>query len=102
MSLGLLVPNAEAAGGLCAVAFPLTMISSVFVAPYLMPSWLGPVAAWNPVSSTVTATRGLFGQPVSGGSWIEGNAVLMAVVWPLVITAVFLPLAVRRFQGLSR
>ncbi|MGW0546068.1 ABC transporter permease [Streptomyces altiplanensis] len=100
--LGLLVPNAEAAGGLYAVAFPLTMISSIFVAPSLMPSWLGPVAAWNPVSSTVTATRELFGQPVSGGSWIEENAVPMAVVWPLVITAVFLPLAVRRFQGLSR
>lgn len=32
----------------------------------------------------------------------EGNVVLMAVVWPPAITGVFLPLAVRRFQGLSR
>ncbi len=46
--LGLLVPNPEAAGGLFAVAFPLTMISSIFVAPQLMPDWLGWVAAWNP------------------------------------------------------
>ncbi|GHE80893.1 transport permease protein [Streptomyces longispororuber] len=101
--LGLVVPTPEAAGGLYAVAFPLTMISSVFVAPSLMPDWLAPVAAWNPVSSTGTAARDLFGNPGAGGaSWVEQHAGLMAVVWPLVVTAVFLPLAVRRFQALSR
>ncbi|MQA85787.1 MAG: ABC transporter permease [Streptosporangiales bacterium] len=101
--VGLMVPNEEAAGNLFAVAFPFAMISSAFVAPSLMPGWLGTIAAWNPVSSTVTATRELFGNPVAtGGTWIEGHAMLMAVVWPLVITAVFLPLAVRRFQRLSR
>lgn len=101
--LGLLVPNAESAGGLYAIAFPITMISSALVAPSLMPGWLGAVAAWNPVSSTVTASRELFGNPVaSGGTWVEEHALLMAMVWPLVITLVFLPLAVRRFQRLSR
>ncbi|PRH80673.1 multidrug ABC transporter permease [Streptomyces solincola] len=101
--LGLLVPSVEAAGGLYAVAFPLTMVSSVFVAPSTMPGWLGAVAAWNPVSSTAAAARELFGNPVgSDGSWVQDNAVLMAVVWPLAITAVFLPLAVRRFQRLGR
>ncbi|MFJ1545051.1 ABC transporter permease [Streptomyces sp. NPDC088246] len=101
--LGLLVPNAEAAGGLYAIAFPVTMISSALVAPSLMLGWLGTVAAWNPISSTVTATRELFGNPVaSGGTWVEEHALLMAVVWPLALTAVFLPLAVRRFQRLSR
>ncbi|MBB6435587.1 hypothetical protein HNQ79_002044 [Streptomyces candidus] len=55
------------------------------------------------MSSTVTAARELFGNPVAGGgSWVEENAVLMGVVWPLVVTAVFLPLAVRRFRRLSR
>ncbi|MEV6398021.1 ABC transporter permease [Streptomyces sp. NPDC051907] len=101
--IGLLVPSPEAAGGLYAVAFPLTMISSVFVPPSTMPDWLGAVAAWNPISSTASATRELFGNPVaSDGSWIQENAVLMAVVWPVVLTALFLPLAVRRFQRLSR
>jgi ABC-2 type transport system permease protein len=100
---GLVLPNAEATGALYAVIFPLTMISSVYVAPSLMPTWLAPVAAWNPVSSTVAATRELFGNPGAGGaSWVEQHAVLMAFVWPLAITAVFLPLAVRRFQRLSR
>ncbi|MEE1736059.1 ABC transporter permease [Streptomyces sp. BE147] len=101
--LGLLVPNAEAAGGLYAIAFPVTMISSALVAPSLMPGWLGTLAAWNPVSSTATASRELFGNPVAGGgTWVEEHALLMALVWPLVITLVFLPLAVRRFQRLSR
>lgn len=101
--LGLMVPNPEAAGNLFAVAFPLTMISSIFVAPQLMPSWLGAIAAWNPISSTSAATRDLFGSPVgSGDSWIEQHALLMAVVWPAILTAIFLPLAVRRFQSLSR
>ncbi|MBW3705588.1 ABC transporter permease [Streptomyces griseus] len=101
--LGMLVPTPEAAGGLYAVAFPVTMISSTFVAPSLMPGWLGTIAAWNPISSTATATRELFGNPgAGGGTWVEEHAVLMAVVWPLAITLVCLPLAVRRFQRLSR
>ncbi|WP_167343610.1 ABC transporter permease [Streptomyces albus] len=101
--LGLLVPNQEAAGNLFALAFPFGMISSVFTPPSMMPGWLGAVAMWNPVSSTANAIRELFGNPVpTGGSWIEQHALLMAVVWPLIVTAVFLPLAVRRYQRLSR
>ncbi|MFD5162505.1 ABC transporter permease [Streptomyces hawaiiensis] len=100
--LGLIVPNPEAAGGLFAVAFPFTMISSIFVAPQLMPDWLGWVAAWNPISSTAAATRELFGTPATGDSWIEQHALLMAGVWPVILTVIFLPLAVRRFKKLSR
>jgi ABC-2 type transport system permease protein len=101
--LGLIIPTPEQAGNLFAVVFPFTMISNVFVAPSDMPDWLGTVAAWNPISSTVTAIRDLFGNPVaSGGTWPEEHALLLAVVWPVVITAVFLPLAVRRYQRLSR
>ncbi|MGW0731339.1 ABC transporter permease [Streptomyces sp. NPDC002851] len=105
--LGLLVPSPEAAGGLYAVVFPVTMISSIFVPTASMPGWLGTVAAWNPISATGTAARELFGFPMPGGggggaAWPEQHALLMAVVWPLVLTAVFLPLAVRRYQGLGR
>ncbi|KAK1181186.1 ABC transporter permease [Streptomyces sp. NBS 14/10] len=100
--LGLLVSNHQAAGNLFAVAFPLGMISSVFTPPAMMPDWLGAIALWNPVSSTANAIRDLFGNPVpGGGGWVEQHATLMAVVWPVVLTAVFLPLAVRRFQRLS-
>ncbi|MFE5854790.1 ABC transporter permease [Streptomyces sp. NPDC056500] len=101
--LGLIIPSPEAGGALYAVIFPLTMISSIFAPPSSMPDWLGTLAAWNPISSTAGATRELFGNPVaSDGSWVQDNALLMAVGWPVLITAIFLPLAVRRFQRLSR
>jgi ABC-2 type transport system permease protein len=100
---GLLTPSQEAAGNLFAVAFPFGMISSVSTPAHLMPDWLGAIAMWNPVSSTANAVRELFGNPLAGGgSWIEQHALAMAVVWPILITAVFLPLAVRRYQSLSR
>ncbi|GAA4687015.1 ABC transporter permease [Streptomyces chumphonensis] len=102
--IGLRVKNQESAGNLFALAFPFGMISSVFTPPSMMPDWLGAIAMWNPVSSTAGAVRELFGQPMatSGGSWIETHPLLMAVVWPVVVTAVFLPLAVRTYGSLSR
>lgn len=101
--LGMMVPTQEQAGNLFAIAFPFGMLSSVFTPPSLMPDWLGFIAMWNPVSSTANATRDLFGNPVPlGDSWIEQNAMLMAVAWPVIITAIFLPLAVRKYQRLSR
>jgi ABC-2 type transport system permease protein len=68
-----------------------------------MPGWLGAVAEWNPLSATISATRELFGNPGWGGvSWADQHALPLAVVWPLLILAVFLPLAVHRWQRLSR
>lgn len=101
--LGLLIKNTEAAGNLFALAFPFGMVSSVFAPPDLMPGWLGAIAAWNPVSSTAGAIREIFGAPaVASGYWIEDQALAAAVIWPALIVAVFVPLAVRRFQRLSR
>jgi ABC-2 type transport system permease protein len=74
------------------------MISNTFVAPSLMPGWLGTLAEWNPLS----ATRELFGNSVPelvGTSWPAQNTLLLAVVWPVLIVAVFLQLAVRRYHA---
>lgn len=82
--------------------FPIGFLANVFVAPSTMPGWLGTIADWNPLSSTVAAIRELFGNPGWGGdSWVTQHAVLMAFVWPVVILAVFFPLAVRRYRRLS-
>ena len=57
----------------------------------------------NSKSATVAATRELFGDPGWGGaSWADQHVLLLAVAWPLLILAVFLPLAVHRWQRLSR
>ena len=103
IQLGLMVKNTEMAGNLFALAFPFGMISSVFAPPGLMPGWLGAIAAWNPVSAAAGAIRELFDSPtVVSGYWIEDHAIMAAILWPALITAVFLPLAVRRYQRLSR
>ncbi|MFC4335390.1 ABC transporter permease [Salininema proteolyticum] len=101
--LGLLVKNTESAGSLFAVAFPVAMVSSVFTPTELMPGWLGAIAEWNPVSATATAIRELFGNPAPvGTAWPEANAIVAAVLFPILVTAIFAPLAVRRFIDLSR
>ncbi len=101
--LGLLARSPEVVTGVQILVWPLGFLSNAFAAPATMPGWLGGVAAWNPLSATAAATRELFGNPGWGGeAWIAENALAMAVVWPLVLLAVFFPLSVRRFQRLSR
>jgi ABC-2 type transport system permease protein len=84
--------------------FPLTALSNIFVAPELMPQWMAAVSEWNPLSATVAAARELFGNPGvgAGTTWASEHPIVLAVLWPLAIIAVFAPLAVRRFQRLSR
>jgi ABC-2 type transport system permease protein len=101
--LGLLVRNPEAVVAVQILVWPIGFLSSAIAPTATMPGWLGTVAAWNPVSATATATRELFGNPGWGGqAWVDQHALLLAVAWPLLILAVFVPLAVHRWQRLSR
>jgi ABC-2 type transport system permease protein len=101
--LGLIAKGPETITMVQTLEFPLGFLSSVFVATATMPAWLGSIAEWNPLSATVSATRELFGNPGWGGdSWIAQHGLLMAVVWPLLLVAVFFPLSVRRYRRLSR
>jgi hypothetical protein len=93
----------EAVTAVRTLEFPVGFLGNPFVAVSTMPAWLGAVALWNPLSSTVTAARQLFGDPVGAhSSWITGHAIIMAVAWPLLLTAVFFPLSLHRYQRLSR
>jgi ABC-2 type transport system permease protein len=101
--LGLLVRNPEAVVAVQVLVWPLAFLSNAIAPTATMPGWLGAVAEWNPLSATVSATRELFGNPGWGGvSWADQHALLLAVAWPLAILAVFVPLAVHRWQRLSR
>ncbi len=79
------------------LVWPVGFLSNAFAVPGSMPDWLGRVVEWNPMSQTATAVRDLFG--TQGG---EPGHLWAAVVWPLVLLAVFFPLAVRRFGRLGR
>lgn len=101
--LGLVVRGPQAVVAVQILVWPLLFLSNVFAAPETMPDWLGTIAQWNPLSATVAATRELFGNPGLGGdSWVARHALLMAVAWPVALVGVFAPLAVRRYQRLSR
>jgi len=101
--LGLLTRDPGAVMAVQILVWPFAFLSNAFVAASAMPGWLSTIAEWNPVAGTVTAVRQLFGSPVgTGGGWATEHAMLLAVLWPVVLTAVFAVLSVRRFQGLSR
>ncbi|MER7502409.1 ABC transporter permease [Nonomuraea pusilla] len=101
--LGLLIRNPGGVTVMQTLEFPVGFLSNAFVSPSTMPGWLGAVAEWNPLSSTVAAARQLFGNPGwGGGSWIAEHAVPMAVAWPLLITAVFFTLSARLYRRLDR
>jgi ABC-2 type transport system permease protein len=96
-------PNPEAVTAVRTLEFPIGFLGNPFVAVSTMPAWLGAIAVWNPLSSTVSAARQLFGDPIGApSSWITGHALLMAIAWPLLLIAVFFPLSLHRYRRLSR
>ncbi len=82
--------------------FPLTFLSNAFVPLETMPSWLQPVAAWNPISAVAAAVRELFGNVPPNYQapdyWPLQNPVLASVLWCLVLLAIFVPLGVARYR----
>jgi len=91
--LGMIVSSPESANSLGFIAvFPLTFISSAFVPVESMPEALRWFAKINPFTIEVDAMRALWvGAPAHNSVW-------GAVVWSLVILAIFAPLAVRRYR----
>ena len=91
--IGLLVSSPETVNSLgFIVVFPLTFISSAFVPVASMPEGLRTFAEVNPFTVVVDAMRHLWlGAPADNSVW-------GAVVWSVVIVAVFAPLAVGRYR----
>ncbi|MFW6074765.1 MAG: ABC transporter permease [Chloroflexota bacterium] len=105
ITLGLYVRTVESANQVgFTVLFPLTFLSNVFVPPQTLPSWLRPVAEWNPVSVLTASIRDLWGNPnpyASGGFPAE-NSILLTFIWVGILLAIFIPLGVWRYRSMSR
>ncbi len=100
---GLRARGPESVASVQILVWPISFLSNVFVNPSTMPSWLGAIAQWNPLSATTSAIRQLFLNPGwQAGSWTSEHAVLMALVWPMLLVAIFLPLSVRTYRRLNR
>jgi len=102
--IGLTVKNAQSVTMVQVLVWPIGFLSSAFVATSTMPDWLGSITQWNPLSATATASRALFGNPdpSSTATWIGTHAEVAAVISPLLLIAIFLPLSAHRFRTLSR
>ena len=101
--IGLLVPSPEVINNASfMVIMPLTFVSNAFVPTEQFPSWLQPVVEWNPVSTLIEACRQLFGNVPEGlpapDAWPMQNPELYTLLWTVIITAVFAPLAVRQYK----
>ncbi|MEZ5350723.1 MAG: ABC transporter permease [Microthrixaceae bacterium] len=72
--------------------FPLSFVSSVFTPVATMPGWLQPIARNNPVTLVANLLRGL------AVGHVEAAMVWPVLAWIVGITAVFAPMAVRRYR----
>lgn len=101
--LGLVAKKPEAVAAVQILVWPLSFLSSIFVASSTMPAWLAVIAQLNPLTATALATRQLFANPSwPEAAWITENALLLALLWPVLLVAIFLPLSARTYRRLSR
>jgi ABC-2 type transport system permease protein len=100
--LGLSVPSVEVGQQVAfTTLFPITFISNVFVPPQTLPTWLQPIAEWNPTSTLTAALRDLWGNPnpfLRGDSLAVTNPALVTIIWAGVFVTVFGFLGVRRYR----
>ena len=108
--VGILVGSAmrsvEAVNGVMfTTMFPLTFVADTFAPTESMPPWLATLAEWNPISAVVQATRQLWGNGPAAGpdaAWPMQHPVTATVIWSIVLTAFFAPMAMRAFRRRSR
>jgi ABC transporter DrrB family efflux protein len=99
--IGLYMPSPEVANTAGIVwLFPVTFLSNAFVPLRGMPQWVQFIAEWNPISSVVLACRELFGNPtgVPTDAWAQQHPLAYSVIAIVVLLAVFVPLAVRKYR----
>jgi ABC-2 type transport system permease protein len=97
--LGMLVrsPDAMQAIGFI-IIFPLAFMAGTFVPIGGMDAVPRAIAQWDPLSALVASVRGLTEGVHSSGSWQLTHPELAMALWSLLLLAVCVPLALRRFS----
>jgi ABC-2 type transport system permease protein len=103
--IGLSVRSVEGAQAIGFIGFfPLTFLSNAFVPTATMPRVLQVIAEWNPISAVTAACRMLFGNDVPElrqGAWPLQHPVEAALIWTVLILAVFMPAAIWKYRQVS-
>ncbi|MFC8764902.1 ABC transporter permease, partial [Streptomyces sp. NPDC057193] len=81
VGMGMVSPNAEAAGNNAMPLIFLPLISSTFVPIDAMPGWFQPIAEYQPFTPAIETLRGLLlGTEIGHNGWL-------ALAWCLALTA---------------
>lgn len=96
---GLAAPNVEVAQSIGFLwMFPVTFLSSAFIAASSLPGPLRAIAEWNPVTAVATMSRQRFGNdapanfPAATG-WVADHATGYAIGWSVAILVVCVPVS---------
>jgi ABC-2 type transport system permease protein len=96
---GMLVRSPDAMQGIgFIVIFPLSFMAGTFVPIAGMDAVPRAIAQWDPISALVASVRGLTQGTHSSGSWQLEHPQLAMALWCVLILAVCVPLALRRFN----
>ncbi|MCE0535633.1 ABC transporter permease [Kineosporia rhizophila] len=101
--LGVKAGSPEALMGVQILVWPVGFLSTVFIDPRTMPTWLGWLAELNPVSAVATSARELFtGQEIEGVGWAATHSLPYALVSQVVLVMVFATLGVRAYRRIGQ
>jgi ABC-2 type transport system permease protein len=98
--IGMLVRSPDAVQGMgFIVILPLTFMAGTFVPIKGMDAVPRAIAEWDPISALVATVRDLTTPGfTSGGSWQLDHPELAMIGWSLLLLAICVPLALRRFN----
>jgi ABC-2 type transport system permease protein len=98
--LGMLVRSSDAVQGLgFGILFPLAFLAGTFVPIEGMALVPRAIAQWDPISALVAAVREICQGTQSHGSWQLEHPVPAMVGWCVLLIAVCVPVALRRFTS---
>lgn len=100
--LGMVMRNSDAMQGVgFAIVFPLSFLAGTFVPISGMKAIPRAIGEWDPLSALVAAIRQVCQGTHAHGSWQLEHPIPAMIGWCVLITAVCVPLALRKFATTS-
>ena len=100
--MGMLIRSSDAMQGIgFAIMLPLSFLAGTFVPISGMKLVPRAIAEWDPLSALVAAVRQVSQGTAAHGSWQLDHPVVAMIGWCVLIIAVCVPLALRRFRTAS-
>jgi ABC-2 type transport system permease protein len=99
---GMFIRSSDAMQGIgFAIVLPLSFLAGTFVPISGMKLIPRAIGDWDPIAALVAAVRQVTQGIHSHGSWQLEHPVPAMVIWCVAITAICMPLAVRRFRDVA-